>query len=245
MLFLAMVFHAPLQSWGAVNLPESNSASPRKTHLFPTKSAVIGLLRSALGVERGYGDELDLDSLRILSRADRVGRVQRDYQISQRTHHGFNAGTTKEIPKMFLEESTFVVLVGHKDTAVVEKLSNAIQNPEWAPFFGRRAHVPSLPISLGTATSEDPRALLQELPVFWGEEERWLAEKTVPTYDSVGQGSDRPEVVIDQPVSFHPRDRNYTERTHYVFNTKAQREPKKLSIVEQYIEIRKALINVH
>ncbi|MFJ8134165.1 type I-E CRISPR-associated protein Cas5/CasD [Streptomyces hydrogenans] len=66
---------APLQSWGALARFDR-----RDTQLRPTKSAVVGLVAAALGLDRA--DDLGpLAHLRFATRADRPGAAVRDFHI--------------------------------------------------------------------------------------------------------------------------------------------------------------------
>lgn len=52
---LAFYIDAPLQSWGA-----SSKFQYRETNRFPTKSAVVGLIAGALGIDKHQADETNL-----------------------------------------------------------------------------------------------------------------------------------------------------------------------------------------
>ena len=56
---LAFYIDAPLQSWGA-----SSKFQYRETNSFPTKSALIGLLAAALGIDKhGANEATDLQAI--------------------------------------------------------------------------------------------------------------------------------------------------------------------------------------
>lgn len=214
MKYAGLFLHAPMQSWGGPSLPDPNSKSPRNTELHPTKSGILGMVRAALGKERGAPDEEDLRQARILVRIDRRGFLGKEYQVAERTHHGFTAGKTKEIPKFFIQEATFVALVGHENANTVSKVTDALRNPEWAPFLGRRSYTPAFPVLLGDVELENPRRFLEdELPVFWGADR--VLTKRVSLQDSLVSDEERGVAIreaADEPLSFHPRDRSYGSR---------------------------------
>ncbi|MFD4825139.1 type I-E CRISPR-associated protein Cas5/CasD [Streptomyces rubiginosohelvolus] len=72
---LLMRLAGPLQSWGALGRFDRRDTQPH-----PTKSAVIGLIAAALGLDRA--DELGtLTELRFATRADRPGQTFRDFHV--------------------------------------------------------------------------------------------------------------------------------------------------------------------
>lgn len=224
MRYLVLIFHAPLQSWGSTNLPDVNRESGRNTYLQPTFSGVIGLLRSSLGKERtDEEDDLGLKNIRLLTRTDRSGTVVRDYNVAEREHHGYRAGGTKEIPKYYLEDATFIVLVGHDNPNTITTLRKALNNPHWAPFLGRRAHVPSLPLCLGEVETTEPREFLQNLPVIWGASK--ITSKTILYTDSEPSDSDvELNTMVDYPLEFNPKKVKYASRTYVKFAQTVSRE---------------------
>lgn len=211
MKHLALVFHAPLQSWGGANSPRANSDTPRTTRSYPTKAAVIGLLRSALGTPRGEDEGLRLEDITLASREDKRGRIFIDYQVAQREHHGFNAGQNVVTPKAIIEDGTFVCLVGHEDDSVIERLVEALENPAFSTFLGRRAYAPALPVLAGTLETTDPVACLAELPVL-----NRRAPKTVVIHSDVYEG--RPAVAEVQDVmnGTHVNERSYRSRPYHL-----------------------------
>jgi len=68
---------APMQSWAS--LPRGAKIRPTGDH--PTKRGVIGLVANAMG--RDWSDDVsDLAGLRFAVRADRIGRIESDYQTA-------------------------------------------------------------------------------------------------------------------------------------------------------------------
>ena len=69
---LLLRLEGPLQSWG-----ERARWDFRDTAPFPTKSAVVGILACAMGLQRESAEIVDMnDALRMAIRADRAGRVK-------------------------------------------------------------------------------------------------------------------------------------------------------------------------
>lgn len=233
MHILGLIFHGTMQSWGGVNMAEINRNSPKNTEMSPTKSAILGLLRSSLGTERGEDDTDNLKSLHILTRIDCPGLLARDYNVAERIHHGFRAGATKEIPRYNLQDATFITLVCSLDEALIQKLDDALQNPKWAPFIGRRAHVPTLPVLLGKTEHPEPANFLEELPVFWRKQEPESKKVTIVGTNLSKQNSTQ-FFFFDDPLSWDMKDRNYGMSEYEKYSLDCTKPEKIGSTLEQY-----------
>ena len=170
-LFLRL--DGPLQSWGT-----RSRWVDRDTSLEPTKSGVIGLLACALGWGRDQDDAIrDLSrALTFGVRADRPGRIVRDYQtvfggaMSADGKIKINAATkepeTIVSPRLYLSDASFLVALHGEDT-LIERLAAAVQAPVWPPFLGRKSCPPAAPLFAGlgeSATLEDALASQPRLP---------------------------------------------------------------------------------
>lgn len=239
--YVGLFLSGILQSWGAVNMPSINNDSPKTTELTPTKSAVLGLIRSALGDKRGH-DSLNLmnSPLHFLTRTDVQGFMFRDYSIAQRTHHGFKAGPTKELPAYALQDSTFVALLGSEDDGLIDSIYKALKKPHWSPFLGRRAYVPKLPIALGIIETDDACNTLKNLPVIW-EHNSFNTEKTVKICDDqIISENVFTERYYDSPLSWDLREKRYMERRFSVFYENVSKQDSVPSdLLGQYLELRK------
>jgi len=160
----------PLQSWGI-----RSRWDPRDTALEPTKSGVVGLLACALG----WGRERD-DDIRELSRSlgfgvriDRPGRLLRDYQTVSggamsaagkiKITQSSGERETVVSPRHYLSDASFLVAVqGPND--LIERLADALQNPHWPLFLGRKSCPPSVPPYAGIGEYESLGAALASRP---------------------------------------------------------------------------------
>lgn len=228
-----------MQSWGGKNMRTINRDSPKTTESQPTKSAILGLIRSSLGVNRGEDDNLDLKEFRIIIRNDNEGILKRDYSIAQRVHHGFKAGETKELPAYYLEDASFIVLIGHENAEAVSIVRDGLKNPFWAPFLGRRAYVPYLPVLLGTMETENPIEELSILPIFFNSS---LSQKKdlIKVSDSEIKENTKTETFFDDPISWNVSDNKWNERKNSIFYIKSNNENYEIKndFIEQYIKIR-------
>src|SRR5690606_33869407 len=75
---LLLLLSGPMQSWGT-----QSRFAHRDTDFEPSKSGVLGLVGSALGMSRDDDDLLQaLASLKMGVRVDREGRILRDYHTA-------------------------------------------------------------------------------------------------------------------------------------------------------------------
>lgn len=194
----------PLQAWGYDSKFET-----RRTGREPTKSGVVGLLAAALGRKRE--DSLDdLNCLHFGVRVDKEGELLHDYHTVQ-----MNSGKTYVTHRYYLADATFVVGIESDDEVQLERLKNAVQNPAFALYLGRRSCVPTTPIVLGIRTGGLVEALKEEpwqLTSWMQKKEqkrgictlRIITDADANDAEAVGQK--------DLPVSFHLGNRRYTYR---------------------------------
>jgi CRISPR system Cascade subunit CasD len=166
-LFLRL--EGPLQSWG-----ERGRWSIRDTASEPTKSGVVGLLACALGLSAD-DDLRDLSrSIRIGIRCDRAGSVLRDYHtvvggvMSAEGKIKINASTkepeTVVSERYYLSDASFLVAV-QAEPSVVFRLCEALQDPIWPFFLGRKSCPPSNQIFEGEGDFPSLEDALKAMPV--------------------------------------------------------------------------------
>ncbi|WP_030244901.1 type I-E CRISPR-associated protein Cas5/CasD [Streptomyces sp. NRRL S-350] len=222
---------APLQSWG-----ETGTFNERDTAPFPTRSGVIGLLAAALGRKRGE-DIDDLVTLSLTVRTDRAGVVLRDLHTVGGGLPAARTVTTAEGKKRtgatatllshryYLADAAFTAVVTTAHSEDLASWAEALRNPHWPPYLGRRSCPPEGPLLLGLV--DDPLHHLVHLPiarrarpdsksvdvVFHGDQplDR-LGDHPQPGSDD---GSTPAGEVTDDPIDFHPRRRAYRARPRY------------------------------
>jgi CRISPR system Cascade subunit CasD len=210
MSVLLMRLAGPMQSWGT-----RSRFSNRDTGLEPSRSGVIGLLCAALG--RPREDALDdFVPLKMAVRVDREGRLMRDYHTAQNVRRADTSKSTQDTvlsERFYLADADFLVgLQG--DRVFLERLDAALRRPVWPLFLGRKAFVPSLPVSEGVFEDNLPE-VLEARP--WRKRHR--GEKRPDKLRGVvevayGAGEPRPDV----PLSFVSRDRRFGVR-HVEYKT--------------------------
>jgi CRISPR system Cascade subunit CasD len=165
---LLLALMGPLQSWG-----ERGRWEYRDSALTPTKSAVIGLLGCALGLD-------DDDELRRLAsklalgvRCDHTGTLIEDYHT---VVTGVLAGTgrikinasTKEPEtvishRQYLSDAAFLVALRGED-GLLARCAAAVRAPHWPPYLGRKSCPPARPLFEGQADFESLEAALRAWP---------------------------------------------------------------------------------
>ena len=146
---LKLVFDAPLQAYG-----RDSKWDIRGSAVYPSKSAVIGLIACAMGIER-KNKKIDVlaEKLSVSVRIDRSGKLLTDLQT---VNHPVNEakGCIKKINgmeyhplenKVYIQNAIFsVYLFGDFD--IVNECYEALLNPIWPIFLGRKCCIPSRPV---------------------------------------------------------------------------------------------------
>lgn len=184
---------APLQSWGS-----SSKFETRTTDKMPTKSGVVGLLASAMGWDRN-ADLTKLTDLKFGVRADREGEYITDFHIA-RTKNGKESYVTY---RHYLTDAVFLAGVeGVEET--IRELENALQNPGFPLFLGRRSCPPTMPIIVGVRQKPLEKALREESPICENSERSMRVQ--IET-EELNAG-----MVQDVPISFDLEKRIYGYR---------------------------------
>lgn len=215
---LPLEIKAPLQSWGT-----QSRFFHREAGRFPSRSGIIGMIASAMGITREQTDDLQtLNGLDIAVRIDDKGQRLTDFQIMNTSETGNPAN--KIINRDYIEDASFLVGVyGEYD---LEKVAQALKNPRYALFFGRKSCPPVSPITKGVEQYEDIHAFLKEYPLLtkkykipWNQrEEEYLTLKTVVTHEKGDFTAD------DNPYSFSTHQRIYEPRK-ILFGTAEVKNP--------------------
>lgn len=223
--YLLLWLEAPLQSWG------HDSRFGRRDSLdFPTKSGVLGLLCCARGAPGEQVEWLkawaDRDmQVMAYGRCDRQGELLprqpllRDFHmvgsgyddqspwhslLIPKTNEGKKAvgGGSKMTYRYYLQDMAFAVALQGPE-AELQALADALQNPVWDIYLGRKACVPTEFVSQGVHA--DMQSALRRAGELADEKARRLVFK-------VAEGEHEGEVITlnDVPVAFgeHKRYRD-------------------------------------
>lgn len=141
---ILLKFASPLQSWGS-----DSDFETRYTDFYPSKSAVIGLIAGCFGYARDDERISDFNSLDFAVRIDQKGKLLNDYQIAKRyKKKDGSLERTYVTNRYYLEDAVFVVAIGGDDLEI-EKISQALKNPYFQPFLGRRSVPPNADFFIG------------------------------------------------------------------------------------------------
>ncbi len=198
---------APMQSWGV-----SGRFTVRDTAREPSKSGVIGILAAALGRPRTAPLD-DLAALRMGVRIDKPGRVEVDFHTAQQVYRANPKAKPQETVvsrRYYLADAAFLVGLESEDRAWLAHLHQALHDPHWPLYLGRKAFVPSQPIWLADGLVE--ASLLDALKTYpWlGEDE--MAYQEIHTLRAVMDDPKGAIVRYDLPLSFRWDRRRYAPR---------------------------------
>jgi CRISPR system Cascade subunit CasD len=209
---LAFLIDAPLQSWGA-----SSKFQRRETESWPTKSALIGVLAAALGIDKNSPDEAGrLSPLAALTFS--VFRWTKPAAVTRLTDfHTIGGGYDKAKPaeklhipckagdgspfgtvitrRTYLTDARFIAIF-QGERATLETAAAALLDPVWGIWFGRKTCIPAEPLSPVIAAS--PRDALAALMQALGNDPAEIPDLEGLT-ESPGPGT---FYQADQPVAF-------------------------------------------
>jgi CRISPR system Cascade subunit CasD len=208
---LALFLDGPLQSWG------NQSRFDRRTSLsYPTRSGVLGLICAALGIDRrdksGLG-HLET-TLSIVVYAFGRPSMTTDYHT---VGGGYDARTESQniVPKAdgskggtvvtyrdYLQDACFGVLVRGEE-GLLEELANALNDPRWGMWLGRKSCIPASVVPQGIFDS-DAEALGHLENLDRGKATcKGKATRKVTEVERFNEGSD---TLLDRPVDFSTRE---------------------------------------
>ena len=195
----------PLQSWGI-----NSNFDTRATERYPSKSGVIGLLAAAQGIRRD-GDLSALRALRFGVRVDKEGTLLRDF------HTAHSAKSSYVTYRYYLADAVFLAGVESQDEAFLRRLDDALKNPAFPLFLGRRSCPPTLPLSLGIREGVGVCDALNREPWIapeWYQKrvQRRKEPQTLRVITDAAPNEYGSVSVRDSPESFSPYHRKYGYR---------------------------------
>lgn len=220
----------PMQSWG-----DHSTFSERDTQQYPTRSGMIGLIASALGRRRGAAID-DLAALTFTTRVDRPGQVMEDFHtvggglpreqtvITAEGKRREEGKTTIVSRRYYLADAVFTVAVNGPED-VLAMVAQALQNPVWAPYLGRRscpAEAPLLlrwPVADPVAELHEAVPLARKVPDEDGTVDVDFFLEESPSAESVDTSTAR-LTFHDVPLDLHPHRRRYGSRAGWVVSRK-------------------------
>ena len=149
---LFLWLEAPLQSWG-----ERARWSMRDSATEPTKSGVMGLLACAMGLDQDDDIRALSQRLHIGVRCDRPGMLLKDYQTIQ------GPWGTQLSDRYYLCDAISLIAIQSDDATLIAQLADAIQNPIWPIFLGRKSCIPCRPPFAGIGDYPTMQAALESV----------------------------------------------------------------------------------
>lgn len=210
-LLLILRLESVIQSWGT-----RSRWDYRDSGMLPSKSGVVGMLACALGWARSDGRLARLQGeLTMGVRADKQGLLLNDYQTVTRMEGNlYNAKGVKRTmpgkssnepdtiltPRQYLCDAAFtVVLDGPAQT--LKACADALENPVWQLYLGRKACVPTRPVfDCLTDEYSDLRDALERHPLREGGHTPCPVELETPEGRLVRQ-----DVLVESGVSYDYR----------------------------------------
>ena len=168
---LMFTLAAPMASFGAIAVGERRPSWSR-----PSRSQVLGLIASALGIERREEERLAAlaTALHYAVRVDVTGQPHADYHTAQvppsRPNRRFYTRADElAVPKPelktilsrrdFYTDSMHTIAVWARTeqqlSPSLAEMANALAEPRYAPFAGRKAHPLLLPMAPRVVAADD------------------------------------------------------------------------------------------
>ncbi|MHA7271263.1 type I-E CRISPR-associated protein Cas5/CasD [Arthrobacter sp. HLT1-20] len=205
MSVLMLRLAGPMQAWG-----DSSRFVSRGTRQEPTKSGILGMLAAAQGRRRTEPIE-DLAQLKFGVRIDQPGQLLRDFQVA------ISPDGSKSMPlsyRYYLADSVFLAAV-EGESELIQGLQDALTDPVFPLYLGRRSCVPSGKVCLGIRETDLDTALREEnwQAADWYQRKQSAVEVSLSIVRDALTSNELGETVRDVPLSFSPESREYAWRT--------------------------------
>ena len=139
---LLLRLSGPLQSWG-----KGSRFDFRDTDTVPTKSGVVGLIASAMGIKRQNQKKLaELARLRMGVLVEREGKLLVDYHTVMgaiKADGSCNEKDTIVSQRQYLCDAEFLVGLESDNEEQLREIEHYLCFPKWQLFLGRKACPPS------------------------------------------------------------------------------------------------------
>lgn len=208
--YLALRLEGPLQSWGF-----DSQYNRRNTGLMPTKSAIAGICCAALGLPRGSEKEqaflatfgkVRMQAIAMPRKCVKkelpVRRLQ-DYHTVQNTKTAEGKNKDCHITyRQYLNDASFSILLTG-ESSLLKQITDALVNPVWGIWLGRKTCIPSAPVFVGLKDNRDAalQLLIGDKPL-----ECFTRQEEVETF------SEGRDTLPDAPVSFATEQRLFAPR---------------------------------
>lgn len=221
--YLIIKLQGAMQAWGGHTYEDY-----RPSLIFPTRSAIVGLLGACLGIERE-----DIQSLKVLNesfqltiRANKRKIVQRessqdkppvsmqkitDFHTVQQARKSDGKPRPEAIVsrREYLCDAEFTLALVFVKNAVfsLEQVKQAIQKPVYTPFLGRRSCPIQRPLYEAVVNEENAQVALSLIEPYHG-----------TLYSEIKLDGSTPMMARDQPL-FATKVRQFNNRRIYVLGS--------------------------
>ena len=207
MKYLVLTLEGLMMSFG-----ESDYWDVRGTNNFPTKSFIVGLISSGLGYLRGETEKIKniSENITVACREDKHPNILRDYHTILDTMKADGKKNENAVisPRHYLTDGSFTVLIGLKDERIKDLIIQALTDPVWPSYLGRKSCVPSKPVfnSLEIEAENDYEAFM-----------KLKSDVKETVFSCVGEDykNGRTSFIKDEVISFEPRI--YKDRKIYYY----------------------------
>ncbi len=227
--FLSLKLRGVMQSWGGHTYEEL-----RHSEIFPTRSALLGMLAACLGIRRNETQALkklnnSVDIIVCQSSTDKTQEEESEKNKSRKIsakpkkvtdyHTILDARTVKGNPREsitqswreYLCDTEFTVILGQRNGAdfSLQDIASAVNKPVFTPFLGRRCCPLSRPLFDSLIEADTPFAALQK---------RGLKGGTIYSEIKI-QGQDQdPHILRIRDMPEYGRIRQFSTRLVYVYS---------------------------
>lgn len=226
--YISLLLDSPLQSWGTSSHPGIDF---RTTLRHPTKSAMIGLLSAAMGIDKSSPEEPVITknlseqiSIQFFKLPRNQNRLQQEVveKITDFVTIGNSLtaeGKTKEdyviSKKEYLCDMRFTAILEIENERLSEEIEEALKNPKWGIWLGRKCCIPSLPLFVQKSTDWENvwKAVWQKLEIItmkYPKSTHFLFIESLNESHDLQKG-DLMDNVMDEPRSFS-RPNQYVSR---------------------------------
>lgn len=165
MKYLVLRLCAPLMSFG-----EGDYWDIRGTGVFPTKSAVVGMLAACMGWPREEWEKIASlsEGISVSVRQDNSFSILRDYHTILNTLKADGKPNENAVQsyRFYLMDAEFTVLVSPVSDELYREIKSALSDPVWPVFLGRKSCTPCAPVFWGEEIEyENAREALHNLPL--------------------------------------------------------------------------------
>jgi CRISPR system Cascade subunit CasD len=208
--YVVLNLEGSLQSWGF-----DSKYNRRDTGLMPTKSAIAGMCGAAIGLSWGSDESNffheEFSKLKMISltinkdtryKSLSATRMQ-DYHIVQNSRQADGKIKNSHITyRQYLTDAVFGVLL-YGNSELIDKISQALQDPCWGIWLGRKSCIPSSPVFIGTYLSKEDalQSIIGNEPI-----EKFTRQEDVENF------SDGTDSILDQTITSSVTRRNFILR---------------------------------